>query len=330
MDYTKIALGLKYGFLIDSENKDILENKELWKNSHEKLIEVLLWKTIWQCDEYFIPSDFFGPEPGANPKVIQLAMSTKNNFNYIIRRIIIENIAMDTFLLLGSKIHSKDRIIDGIKYVSMFSENGYYEMTTTGKLGKDRKINKEVTEKRKKELYYQDPIGMNPRYNTIIREYNHKFNLFLKNKYVELCKEHNPFFKEYFLYTEKRKGKENIQIPAFECKQIATALKEQKMLNLTRRILIENDTDKKLQMIKEHRKLVHKLEFPSEDSNYPKKTQKQAKEENDNSKKMRDLDNNIYNYYLEKYLHGKLQDEIMDICNELYKNYGLESSIMDP
>lgn len=317
MDYEKSRLLLRYGLLIDLDFESFLLDETAVHENPEKIIGILLWKTVYQCNEYFITDDFFGSKPPngeADFSRHQLVTALDEHFDYLQRRIIIENIAMDLYLSLGREIHAKETITEGTKYLTLFPDRGYYQMND-GILTDSYKIENTIFQSECSRQYPDNLQANNHPYETAAKKRSRQLSTLLKSKYIKECREKNQPFDEFVQRFDKSPEEKNNrnQIPVFDCRLIAAAVLNIKTINYMHNILKENDDNKKLEMINGHRASIRRLEFSNNDSPKPEINAKF-------------LDDNIYHYCLEKYLHGRLQHEVLHICNKLSEEYNLKTN----
>lgn len=329
MNYAQGTLGLKYGLLIDLDCKCSLNFENCERNNpFENLVEIAAGETLWQCDEYFIPNNFFGPLPpdtAIDLTKINLVMRSEPVFSYLSRRIIIENVIMDLFLSLGRKVHKNNTIFDGTKYLTLFSEYGYFQMTKI--LDKNGKISKEITNKRNEEIHNLTSAFSEDKYTAYKSKQKNRIDQikkFLQNDYIQLCTENNTTFKECYNIIKNHRGKENIQLPAFDCKLLSRIIRQTKIPNLIYSIITTNDKKIKLQKTNELRTFISKLEsICDEDTPLELYTLGNTEE---HMSKLQSLDNNIYRYCIEKYFHVELQHQVLSVCKKLSREYGLEAT----
>lgn len=125
----KVKNILKYYFLID--RNDVLEkagNKESEGGQWSCEAEKILWNSMWQCERYLIKKGYFGEEPtdvwGQAPDLVTW---DECFFDFISRKIIIDNVAFDIYCCLKREIEEKE-IKNGIQYIAWKKRSGYHEI----------------------------------------------------------------------------------------------------------------------------------------------------------------------------------------------------------
>lgn len=311
MDYKNIERTLKDSLLIGIDDIETVKN-----GGNLEIVEKILWKSVWQCNAYFPSVNFFGPLPPKNKKdnsVIDLVMPLDSGFEYLLRRIIIENIAMELFLHLGNMVYADEKIISGTSYLTLFYGHGYYEMASV--LNDNGKFKEEFLNKAIGSTVSDEERFRSNRSNNI-----KKIHDFMKNPYITSIRKYIPELDNYLMELEKRKGKEDITIPLFDCAITSILVKNDVFLKKIYQFLNSGEKDNK----RLFSSVMNGINKYGTAENYINESKVNVQQENSEII----LDQNILRYKLESVFHLELQKNIVEVIKNLDSKYGIHTSYL--
>lgn len=122
------SLILEHRFQIHTSEKAVKDILESVDGRVDLIIEKILWETAWQCNDYFPSADFFGmTNPASETGRVQLVNAPDMYFDYICRKIVLNNVLLDVFTTLGRKLHFGRKVHEP-KYLSLYDDCGYYQI----------------------------------------------------------------------------------------------------------------------------------------------------------------------------------------------------------
>lgn len=127
-DFLKLSLILEHRFQVKVSEKAIEDILESANGNTRLVIEKILWETAWQCNDYFPKADCFGmATPASKEGRVQLVNAPDMYFDYICRKIVLNNVLLDIFTALGREVHFGRKIHEP-KYLTLYDDFGYYQI----------------------------------------------------------------------------------------------------------------------------------------------------------------------------------------------------------